>query len=686
MKRTMSLLIPFMAAMTVIGMSGCNEPVEPPVPAETVFELAEDTVRINAEGGTASIGYRLVEPQEGVILQPDTKADWIGEFNASIEGTISFEVAANTDTIERRAEVNVIYSDIADSFTVVQDGTESGDEPEPEKPSPFKITIDDCTSTVATVSVIPEDKGMTYDLGAVTPASLNVFPDDIAFVEEYLIPYYEQVAAQNNMSIEDFLSQWLLTGDQSGQQIAGLSAETEYYVYCIGITPQCEITTEFVKESFTTPELERFDATIDVEVNGPDVTMIVDPADDTEGYYATIFEGKGHDDESLVYSAQQSIEAQVMAYMIWGLPRESVVAMLTRTGTDTLSHNLQALSDYTAAAFTMDANGYITSNPAINEFTTGETPMSDNEITVEYTYVGGRRVEFTVHTTTNDPYVFFFYEYAGGFKEMSDDEIIEWICANEDMDFYTRPGGDVSSYQEGLRQQTEYVIYAFGYSGGNPNTELFTSKVTTVEAVQNDCTFEYEYGPYYDGTEAAEKYPNSLAGAAGRVVFPANYKVDGDWYGIWHDMYLGDITDEEAYPDEDVYQALRVNGNTWLSSNMIYFADYGEVYTLCGFVETEDGNFSELYRQLVGPFTEEGCSPIDEFNNPELSSASAPQAAMSNVKFYEPLDSMWSIKGEVKPVQNAARAEVKINTAGNKENGAEKIADTKGINFRARIK
>lgn len=691
MKKSMSLLIPFMTAMSVIGMSGCDDPVEP-VKEETTFELTQDTVRIAAEGGTASVGYRLVEPQEGTAPQPDTKADWIGSFDVSVEGTISFEVGANADTLEREAEVTVTYADINDSFTVVQDAAGKQEEPEdpeePEEPSSFEITIDECTASTATVSVIPEDKEMTYDLGAITPASLNVFPDDIAFVEEYLIPYYEQAAEQNNMSLEAFLEQWLLIGDQSGQQIGGLGAESEYYVYCIGLTTQAEITTEFVKKSFTTPGFERFDATIDVAVDGPDATIVVDPENDTEGYYVTVFEGMGHNDADMVYSAQNLIESQIISYSMWGLTREMVVALLTRTGTDTLSYNLPATSDYTAAAFTIDANGYITSNPATCEFTTGETPRSDNEITVEYTYIGGRKVEFTVHTTTNDPYVFFVYKYADSFKEMSDDEIVEWICANEDMDFYTYPGGDISSSREGLKQLTEYVIYAFGYSGGEANTELFTSTFTTAEAVLNDCTFEYEYGPYFNGDEAAEKYPNSLSSAAGRVVFPANYKVEGDWYGIWHDLYAGDLTDKEQYPDEDVYQALRANGNTWLSSSMIYLVDYGEVCTLCGFVETEDGNFSELYRQVVGPFTEEGCSPIEEFDNPDLSSASAPQAAMSDVRFYEPLDAMWSVIGEDKPVAGGTKANAVQDTPEKDGLKPVKVTPDNGseINFRARVK
>ena len=46
---------------------------------------------------------------------------------------------------------------------------------------------------------------------------------------------------------------------------------------------------------------------------------------------------------------------------------------------------------------------------------------------------------------------------------------------------------------------------------------------------------------------------------------------------------------------------------------MIYILDPDQIYTACGFVEARDGSFGEIYRQIVGPFTFDGCSPIDDF-------------------------------------------------------------------------
>lgn len=622
------------------GLSGCQQPEnengEEPGKA-TVFELTQDTVTVAAEGGEASISYRLEEPKDGATVQPSYEADWLGDFDASVEGTITFTVAANETDAKREAEVVVAYADQQDSFVVVQNAVDGGDEPEPDPDAPFDITVNVSEGT-AIISVVPKDKEMTYDCGAITPASLNMFPDDMTFVEEYLIPFYQQQAEAGGMTVEELLSQWLLVGDQPEIKVTGLAAETEYYAYCIGLTTSLEITSEFVKVPFETDPLKAFDATVEVTVTGPHADVKVTPADPEEGYLIVVFEGHGLDTDAMVAGAQQYVENMVMMYTIWGSSRESVVAMITSYGEKTNVYDLTALTEYTAAAVALstDGNGTVSSAPAIDEFTTGETPQSDNVITFEMDHISGHRADYTVYTTNDDPYVFFTYPYTDEWKAMSEQEIIDYISANEDLAYWTRTGS-VSTYDEGLWAETEYVVYAFGYSGGNVNTGLFTFTYTTTETTYNDSKFTYEFGPYYNGTEAAEKYPDQLANAVGKVVFPATYQVEGDWYGIWHDLYQGDMTDETEYSDEIIYMALRQDGNTWLSQSMVYILEFDQVYTLCGFVETEDGSFSELYRQTVGPFTLDGCSPIDQFEG------NFAPASSNAAKALAPIDPMQTV-------------------------------------------
>ena len=606
-----------------------------------------------------SVQYTLTNAQDGLSVQPDTEADWINGLDASQTGIISFVVSENTETTSREADVTVTYGELQDGFKVIQEGTVPD---QPEEPSAFEITITDVSSNSFTMDIIPEDKELTFDYGGISVADLNTLPDDETFVNEYLIPQFQATADANGMTLEQFLAQYLVYGDQIGLTVQGLAAETDYYAYAVGISTTGEMTTEFVKVQVTSEPLSTFDATIEVDVNGPDATVTVTPADETIGWYPTVFIGQGHSNADMIASAQQGIESAIMTYGFFGLSREQAVTTLTKYGQQSLPNELDATSDYTAAAFSIDANGYITSNPAIKEFTTGEAAMSDNQISQEITSNNGRKVEFTISTTNDDPYVFFTYQYTGTWTEMSDQQIIDYILENEDVSWLTRYGS-VSTYVEGLRQQTEYITFAFGVDGGVATTELFRFPFTTAEATMNDLKFSYSYGPYYNGDEAAAKYPDQLSGAAGGVVLPAQYQIDGEWYGIWHDIYLGDLTDKSEYPDEDVYQALRVNGNTWLSTTIIYILDPNEVYTMCGFVEAYDGSFGEIYRQVVGPFTLDGCSPIDDFT---LESSAAAFSRQNVECPFRPVDYMSPV--ELKSVKQAETVQMGLSTE--KETGS----------------
>ncbi len=657
MKALKTITLSAAACIAGLMLFSCQDDPQTTEPA--TFSIDQDTVYAKAEGGTLSVQYTLTNAQDGLSVQPDTEADWINGLDASQTGIISFVVSENTETTSREADVTVTYGELQDGFKVIQEGTVPD---QPEEPSAFEITITDVSSNSFTMDIIPEDKELTFDYGGISVADLNTLPDDETFVNEYLIPQFQATADANGMTLEQFLAQYLVYGDQIGLTVQGLAAETDYYAYAVGISTTGEMTTEFVKVQVTSEPLSTFDATIEVDVNGPDATVTVTPADETIGWYPTVFIGQGHSNADMIASAQNSIEGVITNYSFFGMSREQAVVALTNHGQLSLQFELDATSDYTAAAFSIDANGYITSNPAIKEFTTGEAAMSDNQISQEITSNNGRRVEYNIMTTNDDPYVFFTYQYTGTWTEMTDQEIIDYIMANENISWMTRYGS-VSTYVEGLRQQTEYITFAFGVDGGVATTELFRFPFTTAEATMNDLKFSYSYGPYYNGDEAAAKYPDQLANAAGRIVFPSQYQVDGEWYGIWHDIYLGDLTDKSEYPDEDVYQALRVNGNTWLSATTIYILDPNEVYTMCGFVEADDGSFGEIYRQVVGPFTLDGCSPIDDFT---LESSAAAFSRQNVECPFRPVDYMSPV--ELKSVKQAETVQMGLSTE--KETGS----------------
>lgn len=617
MKRFLHVLRPIVALVCVFGIWGCNDNPTPDEPIETTFEIVNKTVSVTAEGGSASASYKVTNPLQGVTAQATTGADWISGFAAN--GTaITFTVEANPKDIKRDAKVTVTYGDLNGNFTVVQ-AAAGGEEPSNKA---FEITMAKIEATSAVVSVVPKDKEMTYLFGSISSADLNTFPDDLAFVTEFLIPFHEKEAEKAGISVAELMDMALLTGDETSLAVGGFAAETEYCTFCIGMNNKMEILSDFSKVTFTTTRFPEFDAEISVEVEGATASVLCSPADKTTGWFYGLFEKKGHSIEILQKAAQQAVETMIAQLVMWGGDRASHVKNITKHGDYVESFALTAESDYTAIAFTINEAGYVTSEPVVKEFTTGKPVLSENEITIEYTKVMGRRAEFTVWASVDkDPYTFFTYQNGAEWEAMTDDEIIQHICEieAERLPSYIRRG-DISSWEDQLRTETEYVTYAFGWEGGVVTTPLFKGTCTTTKAEMNSSTFLYEYGSYYNGDEAAAKYPDALASAAGKAVFPTIFKVTGEWYGVWHDIYEGDLTDktQTQYSDENVYQVLRTGGNNWMGADLIYLLKYNTVYTMCGFIETMDGNYGEIYRQLVGPFTKEGCSPISEFDRPDL--------------------------------------------------------------------
>lgn len=206
--------------------------------------------------------------------------------------------------------------------------------------------------------------------------------------------------------------------------------------------------------------------------------------------------------------------------------------------------------------------------------------------------------------------------------------------------------GEASGSVKGLSAETDYIAFCFGLtSEAEVTTEMVTQSFKTlafgdfnatieVEVVEADATVtvtpEDDTQGYltaiFEGKghniedinaslqDAAELYPEQLSSAAGKCMLPATYQVEGEWYGIWHGIFVGDLS---GYSDEELYAGTKYSGFTWLDATVINLLDYNETYTAVGFVETEDGNYGELY-MVTFTTSEDGCSPISEFDSSVL--------------------------------------------------------------------
>lgn len=106
-------LFPLFAATAMILFGGCekekNEDThqDPELIPEIIF--ANDSVlTLPAEGGTADFLVEVRNPYEGGELSAVAQGDWISEV-VCVDGSVSFIAAANTEEVERNAEIKVVY-------------------------------------------------------------------------------------------------------------------------------------------------------------------------------------------------------------------------------------------------------------------------------------------------------------------------------------------------------------------------------------------------------------------------------------------------------------------------------------------------------------------------------------------------------------------------------------------------
>ena len=171
--------------------------------ASPSLNLERTEVTVPAEGGSFTVAYKIENPLADVKVVCECAAEWLGPFDTSKEGIISFPVDANTDENARNAVVEVIYGEESESFTVLQDGLQ------PVVPDEgFMLVIDEVSMTDMSWTVIPADDEMPYISMSVDKRVYEQFGSDEAYIEEDL-QLFNLMAGSSGMTLEEYLD-WLV--------------------------------------------------------------------------------------------------------------------------------------------------------------------------------------------------------------------------------------------------------------------------------------------------------------------------------------------------------------------------------------------------------------------------------------------------------------------------------------------
>lgn len=99
----------FIAIIALVSLYSCNKEEENNVPDPEISLNSTDDIVVSYEGGTASIGYKILNPVESSQILAESSEDWISDFSYT-DTEISFKVATNEGTEERTATINITYT------------------------------------------------------------------------------------------------------------------------------------------------------------------------------------------------------------------------------------------------------------------------------------------------------------------------------------------------------------------------------------------------------------------------------------------------------------------------------------------------------------------------------------------------------------------------------------------------
>jgi hypothetical protein len=617
------------AALTLTLFAGCksDEPIVEPEPNAPQLTLLQSTVDATADGGHFEVGYELLNPIESKALKVNTEHDWVKNIEVQ-EGIIKFDVAESYDPEERSCRLEVIYPGIYPNPTITIRQAVG-------KEHSIKLELISAAATTITMNVIPKDKDMPYVfiLGNGDYIKSNGLMDDDEALWASDMDIFQSFADAFGSDVSMAVTAFMYKGELLPHQFTGVTPSTSYVAYAYGFDKETMTpTTEISRLEITTSTVNDYTLHFDfnVEVNGPNVNISITPQGYDGYYYYGVFWAKDIEgatpDELRNYCEADWEQYKGLYSSFFDTPEEGlhfIFNELAYTGTTELSTELDANTEFVLWAFGMDDEALLNTTPEFYEFKTGDVASSSNEFSLSVTELHSRKATVKVETTNDDSYVATLV--AGNrFEGNSDMEIMEYILANFRVQYAS---GTMSDTATGLTPNTEYELLVFGAQAGAPTTGLHRLKFTTKATEYADLDFSLSIGDYYSGAEVAAINPD-YAGFEDMIIVRITANVDAEAVNAYFNAM--NALDFPFYDYETIVAGLIAEGPLKELSS-VYAFDYNEPYIFFGIAEDKDGNFTEVWESKEITFTEEGCSPAEEFFASGATTMSAREAVANRL-------------------------------------------------------
>ncbi|MBO7307388.1 MAG: hypothetical protein J6U59_05105, partial [Alistipes sp.] len=569
-----------MLGMAMLAMVACDTPDVPDTPTtKPVVTLSHDVVEAEAEGGNYTLGYTVADAVEGATLSVTTEAQWVT--NITVTGTeISFEVAANEAEAERTATLVAEYPEAeAKSFEIKQQGTA----PEPVGEA-FTIAVQEVHAASAITQVTPTDEQMYYVMyledatyfqngGISTPEQL--FEDDFAA--------FERNAVQNDMNLKEYMLQ-VNVAFQGVQRVKWNSVlpgkKSVLYVYGVQFAedgasyePITDVVWEVIEPEYA--PLQDVNFALDVEIDGAEVELSIVP-ENWEGYYVVKIVDANNDlyiadtpafDDAYMKVIRDEWVSVFHSNLKGGHSADAILENVCYKGEELIEAQLTSYTLYTALVYPVaEHDGFVqvVAEPSYVSFSTEEVQQSDMDINIEVSNCYVRVADIKVTPSNPDETYLFLITPTEYLPADYDDEVLLDKVLGEFSYYAYEFKGEMTTHLNTLYPDMEYIIVAFGYSGGVVTTDVCTKLFKTEP--EGECELEitdviiggpyapsglYNYDPERFKFYAQNYTPDSLIGVISLEVktsqptddifaypFP---KMDYDWAGydtIFYDLLI----------------------------------------------------------------------------------------------------------------------------------------------------
>lgn len=592
MKRLTITIGCFLMALFLIISCEPEEKTTPPS-----LTLSQTELTVTATGGQISLDYTLENAVEraNVTVEPVGTVDWVSDIDVAVAGKISLTVAVNEAEESREAEFTVSYPGLQEnqSFKVVQQSAE------PE-PSPFEITVKNTATSSITLDVIPLDKEMSYILFVSPSEYVANFPEDDGLFNDDMA-YFEG----EGIALESIVYK----GDLIDHVESPVMPATAFTIYAYGVDVEAKTRlTDIVRVETATNEIETVDVDfkVDLSVSGATATLTVDPGAYDGWFYTNIVEGLDPEQtEDMLMACYQFYLNDIAFYIGLGMDPETILLVSGHQGQYTETFNLEPEKEYTAIVFALDETPQLCSEPYYQVFQTEAVEPSDNIITMETTDVTAHTATLNITASNDDPYVWVQADPVS-FEGYSDEEILQMIV--DYYPIYEVYTGSRTESLSGLKADTDYMILAFGYSGGIVTAPLFKHVFTTPEEVTSDVAFEVVFDKWYTIEEVAELMPDEYGFYVDGwdCLLPMDVKTDFEsvdryYYNLYERSALSGMSDEDIKID-------LMNNSAVIEPAAVYILSFDQEVVIAGFAIDKNGAYTKVWRSKPFTVTEEGAS------------------------------------------------------------------------------